>query len=86
MSRVTLLYFSAVREAIGFGEEVRDLPDTVLTSRDLMQWLSSFGEGYAQAFATPDKLRCAIDQVMMPLDSPLREAKEIAYFPPVTGG
>ena len=86
MARVTLLYFSAVREAIGFGEEVRDLPETVLTSRDLIHWLSAQGDGYAQAFATPEKLRCAIDQVMVPLDAPLRAAKEIAYFPPVTGG
>ena len=86
MARVTLLYFSAVREAIGFGEELRDLPEAVLTSRDLMQWLTTLGEGYVQAFATPEKLRCAIDQVMVPLDSPIRDAKEIAYFPPVTGG
>ena len=86
MARVTLLYFSSVREAIGFGEEVRDLPESVLTSRDLINWLSTLGEGYAQAFATPEKLRCAIDQVMAPLDTPLRDAKEIAYFPPVTGG
>jgi sulfur-carrier protein len=86
VARVTLLYFSAVREAIGFGEEVRDLPETVLTPRDLMHWLTSLGEGYAQAFTTPDKLRCAIDQVMVSLDSPLHDASEIAYFPPVTGG
>ncbi len=86
MARVTLLYFSSVREAIGLGEEVRDLPQAVLTSRELINWLSALGEGYAQAFATPEKLRCAIDQVMVPLDTPLRDAKEIAYFPPVTGG
>lgn len=86
MTRVTLLYFSSVREAIGIGEEVRDLPEAVSTSRELMHWLTSLGEGYAQAFATPEKLRCAIDQVMVTLDSPLRDAKEIAYFPPVTGG
>ena len=86
MARVTLLYFAAVREAIGFGEETRDLPETVSTSRDIIHWLASLGEGYAQAFATPEKLRCAIDQVMVPLDSPFRDAREIAYFPPVTGG
>lgn len=86
MARVTLLYFSAVREAIGFGEEVRDLPEPVLTARDVIHWLASLGEGYAQAFANPEKLRCAIDQVMVSLDSPLHDASEIAYFPPVTGG
>ena len=86
MARVTLLYFASVREAIGIGEEVRDLPEAIATPRDLIRWLAGLGEGYAMAFATPNTLRCAIDQVMTALDAPLGDAKEIAYFPPVTGG
>ena len=86
MARVTLLYFASVREAIGMGEEIRELPETVSTPRELLAWLASLGEGYARAFATPQKLRCAIDQVMTALDSPLGAAEEVAFFPPVTGG
>ena len=84
--RVTLLYFASVREAIGTGEEMRELPDAVLTPRGLMAWLATLGEGYALAFAVPEKLRCAIDQAMVATDAALGEAKEIAFFPPVTGG
>jgi molybdopterin synthase sulfur carrier subunit len=84
--RVTLLYFASVREAIGTGEEVRDLPDAVSTPRSLMAWLATLGEGYALAFSRPEKLRCAIDQAMAAPDALLGEAKEIAFFPPVTGG
>jgi len=84
--RVTLLYFASVREAIGTGEEVRDLPETVSNPRDLMAWLATLGDGYALVFSTPEKLRCAIDQAMAAPDASLGEAKEIAFFPPVTGG
>ena len=86
MARVTLLYFASVREAVGVGEEVRDLPGSIMTPRDLIGWLAGLGEGYAVAFAAPEKLCCAVDQVMTALDAPLGDPKEIACFPPVTGG
>lgn len=86
MARVTLLYFARIREALGLDEEQRDVPEGVKTVRDLMAWLAARDERYAEAFATPEKLRCAIDQVMAPFDAPLEGASEIAFFPPVTGG
>ena len=86
MAVVTLLYFARVREAIGVAEEQRELPDEIATVRDLMAWLSRMDARHAQAFAVPEKLRCAIDQVMTPLEALIGAAKEIAFFPPVTGG
>lgn len=86
MVRVTLLYFASVREILGRDTEDRELPEDVETARDLMQWLITLDEHYARAFALPDKLRCAIDQTMAPLDAPISGATEIAFFPPVTGG
>lgn len=86
MASVTLLYFARVREALGLEEERRDLPESVRTVRDLMAWLAAHDGRYAEAFAAPEKLRCAIDQVMSPFDAPLDGASEIAFFPPVTGG
>lgn len=82
----TLLYFAGVREAIGFGEEQAALPPEAKTPRKVADWLSQRGQGYAAAFADPSRLRCAVDQVMTPLDAPLCEPNEIAFFPPVTGG
>ncbi len=86
MAQVTLLYFARVREALGLSEERRDLPDGVATVRDLMAWLGGLDNRYGEVFADPAKLRCAIDQVITPLDAPLDGVQEIAFFPPVTGG
>jgi molybdopterin synthase sulfur carrier subunit len=83
---VNLLYFARVREALGLEEERRNLPDSVRTVRDLMAWLVGLDTRYAEAFAAPEKLRCAIDQVVAPFDALLEGAREIAFFPPVTGG
>ena len=52
----------------------------------LIDWLAARGGGYAEAFADRDKLRAAIDQRFVPLDARLAGAREIAIFPPVTGG
>jgi molybdopterin synthase sulfur carrier subunit len=81
-----LLYFAWVREAVGVGQERVDPPETVHNVADLIAWLSQQSPGHAAAFAEPTKLRAAIDQRFVPLDAPLGNAKEVALFPPVTGG
>jgi molybdopterin synthase sulfur carrier subunit len=83
---VRMLYFARVREAIGVGEELVDPPASVTSVADLVAWLAGRGEGHAAAFADPGRLRAAIDQAMVPLDAPLGSPKEVALFPPVTGG
>ena len=84
--QVRLLYFAWVREAVGVDGETMDVPPGVATPVDLIDWLATRGDGYAAAFADSAKLRCAVDQVMVALDAPLGSPKEIAFFPPVTGG
>ena len=86
VGQVPLLYFARVRDAVGLDEECRDLPDGARTVRDLIASLVSLDVRYGEAFADPARIRCAIDQVMAPLDAPLDGAREIAFFPPVTGG
>lgn len=83
---VDLLYFAWVREAIGRDGERVDPPASVATVRDLVGWLAERGGGHAQAFAAPDRIRAALDQDFVPLDAPIDDAREIALFPPVTGG
>jgi sulfur-carrier protein len=83
---VTIRYFAWVRELCGCDEEQLDLPQSVQTATHLAAHLGQRGGGYAQAFGNPEKLRCAVDMVMVPLDQPMGDAKEIAFFPPVTGG
>lgn len=81
-----LLYFAWVRERIGLSGEEVSPPAQVATVADLVTWLSARSDGHAAAFAEPARLRAAIDQSFVPLDAPIAGAREIAIFPPVTGG
>lgn len=83
---VRILYFAAIREAIGVDHDVIDLPAHVATPSGLADFLAARGDGYARAFADRTRLRCAVDQKVVRLDAPLGGPMEIAFFPPVTGG
>jgi molybdopterin synthase sulfur carrier subunit len=80
------LYFAWVRERIGLSEEEIVPPSEVSTVSELMSWLASRGEGYAAAFANARTIRAAIDQAHATHDAPISHAREIAFFPPMTGG
>ncbi len=85
--RMRLLYFAWVRERIGRGEEDVDVPVSLGSVADLVEWLATTrGDGYAEAFADRERLRAAIDQRFVPLTASIGAALEIAIFPPVTGG
>ena len=86
MSNLTLIYFAWVREAIGRDEEQVERPAADVTIGAFIAALAARGAGYAEAFARPDKLRAALDQHFVPMDSLIGEARELAIFPPVTGG
>ncbi len=83
---VKLQYFAWVRERIGKGEETVDLPAGVVTIADLMTWLAGRGEEYAFAFEKPKVIRAAIDRGHVKPEAPIAGAREIAFFPPMTGG
>lgn len=83
---VTIVYFAWVREAIGLDEEVLDDVPADATIADVVAMLAGRGGGYGQALSDPARLRAAIDQRFAPLDSRVGDAREIALFPPVTGG
>ena len=80
------VYFAWVRERIGKPEEEIAPPETVTTVAELVQWLSSQGEEYAYAFENPEIVRAAIDQTHVKPAAPIAGAREIAFFPPMTGG
>jgi len=83
---VTLRYFAWVRERIGKTEEVVDLPSGLLTVGDVVAWLAGRGEEYAYAFENPKVVRAAIDRAHVRADAAVAGAREIAFFPPMTGG
>ena len=83
---ITLRYFAWVREKIGHAEEQVTLPAGVATVADLVIWLRQRGDTYAAAFDKPEVIRAAIDQNHVRPDTIIAGAREIAFFPPVTGG
>ena len=87
MSRMKLLYFSWIRERVGFGEEEVDLPSDVTNVTELFDWLRGRGEEFAGFLEQPDIIRVALDrQHAEERDARLSGVSEIALFPPMTGG
>ena len=80
------VYFAWVRERVGKAEEELNPPSTVTTVGDLMTWPSGRGEGYAHAFDRALSVRAALDRVHARREAPIAGAKEVAFFPPMTGG
>jgi molybdopterin synthase sulfur carrier subunit len=80
------LYFAWVRERIGKAEEELTLPSEVATIGDMIAWLKTRGEEYAHAFENGRAIRAAIDRTHVKHDAPISGAREIAFFPPMTGG
>ncbi len=84
--RVKLLYFAWVREKVGSSSEEIELPAEVETVSDLIGWLRTRGPQFDEAFARPQVIRAALDKVHVKPAARIAGAREIAFFPPVTGG
>jgi sulfur-carrier protein len=80
------VYFAWVRERIGKTEEEITPPADAHTAGDVLNWLITRGEEYAYAFENPKVIRIALDRTHVKHDTPLGDAREIAFFPPMTGG
>jgi molybdopterin synthase sulfur carrier subunit len=83
---VKILYFAWLRERVGRQEEEIEPPADIATVADLMAWLARRGDEYAYAFDNPKVIRAAIDRSHVRPDAAIAGAKEIAFFPPMTGG
>lgn len=84
--RIKLMYFAWVREKVGREAEEVALPDGVATIADLVTWLKSRGPEFDAAFARPEVVRAAVDKIHVKPAAAIGNAREIAFFPPVTGG
>ncbi len=82
-----LVYFSWIRERIGLTEEIVDLPEGVDSVADLIAWLKTRDETYALALEHDSMVRVALDHVHTDArDASLANVREVALFPPMTGG
>lgn len=83
---IHIVYFAWVKERLGKAEEGIDFPDAVGSISELIEFLVSHDSIYEHAFSDLSKLRFALDQEFVPINEPIGDAKELAIFPPVTGG
>ena len=81
---ITVLYFAWVRERIGVPRE--EVATEAATVRDLVAELVAREDRYAAAFEDLSALRVALDQDLSEFDAPLAGVREVAFFPPMTGG
>ena len=81
---IDVLYFAWVRERIGVPKE--SVETGAATVADLVAELTAREERYAAAFADLSALRVAVDQELAEFDAPIGQAREVAFFPPMTGG
>lgn len=79
-----VLYFAWVRERIGLPKE--KIETDASTVMELVEELRAREERYALAFSDLSALRVAVDQDLTDFDAPLEGAREVAFFPPMTGG
>jgi molybdopterin synthase sulfur carrier subunit len=81
---IDVLYFAWVRERIGLPKE--RIETAAATVADLVEELKAREERYEAAFADLRSLRVAVDQELTGFDAPLAGVREVAFFPPMTGG
>ena len=82
--KLRVLYFAWLRERIGLGRE--EIETGARTVAELVAELRAREDRYDLAFSDMTAVRCAVDQDLVELDAPLAGAREVAFFPPMTGG
>nr|WP_236015869.1 molybdopterin converting factor subunit 1 [Phaeovulum veldkampii] len=78
------MYFAWVRERTGVATEQVDTAAPTVAA--LVDELIAREPRYAAAFADLSAVRVAVDQVLADFDAPLAGVREVAFFPPMTGG
>ena len=82
--KLDILYFAWLRERVGTAQE--QVETDAATVADLVAELRTRHDGYAYAFSDMGAIRAAVDQELVDSDAPLSGAREVAFFPPMTGG
>jgi molybdopterin synthase sulfur carrier subunit len=86
MPQLEILYFAWVRDAIGRDSDHIEHPGANVKIVDVVASLAMRGGAYSEALGNVDRLRAALDQQFVPMETQIGSASELALFPPVTGG
>lgn len=79
-----VLYFAWLRERIGLPRE--QIETSATTVGALVEELKAREERYAAAFSDVSAVRVALDQELSDFEASLEGVREVAFFPPMTGG
>ena len=79
-------YFAWMKRTVGVPEEEVTPPADIATVGDLVTWLRTRSPGHAEALAASAAFGAAVDQRTATFDVKLAGAREVAFFPPFTGG
>ncbi|MEM7721051.1 MAG: molybdopterin converting factor subunit 1 [Pseudomonadota bacterium] len=82
--KLDIRYFAWLRERIGTASETIDTEATTVAA--LIEDLKSRGDAHAFALSDLSSIRAAVDQELVDFTAPLADAREVAFFPPMTGG
>jgi molybdopterin synthase sulfur carrier subunit len=83
--KIKVLYFAALREALGSPGETIELPEGTTTLAAVRALIAGRG-GDWDKLAQMKNLRAAVNQRMAEPDAAVADGDEVAFFPPVTGG
>ena len=81
-----IYYFSWLRQIIGKDVEDVELPTTITNAAEVMDYISSLSKDHEKAFLAREHIQMAIDKHYAKPEQSIKDASEIAFFPPVTGG
>ena len=83
---LTINYFASIREALNQSQDKLELPDSVRTVNQLIDYLGASDRNKLAILTQDDKVLVAVNQTIVSRDYGLRGDEEIAFFPPMTGG
>ncbi|MDD9922656.1 MAG: molybdopterin converting factor subunit 1 [Boseongicola sp.] len=81
---IDVLYFAWLRERIGAPKE--QIETNATTVEELVAELREKSEAHALAFSDVSAVRVAVDQELTEFTASISGAREVAFFPPMTGG
>ncbi len=81
-----ITYHAWLRDMVGVGEEVVELPSDVADVATLINWLSGRGKQYEDAFEFSEIIKVAVNNAYVHNDHPVNDDDDVIFFPPIAGG
>jgi len=81
---IDVLYFAWLRERIGAPRE--QIETSANSVAELVEELKTRSDAHALAFSDMGSVRVAVDQELTEMSAGLKGVREVAFFPPMTGG